>query len=174
MTCRLHKIFILGDAGVGKSSFISRYINDQCTDSYKATIGADFYVKDMRDNGDGDVLQIWDISGPDGCGVGYKSADAWVLMYDLNSPESLQNLEAYYRQVCSVFNTDIPCVVVGNKLDLIPKGAKEVLPSLPFHLRDMPHFCASAKDKINIDMIFQELITLCNLRAAPAQCSKPT
>ena len=38
----LLKIIILGDSGVGKSSLMNQYVNRKFSNSYKATIGADF------------------------------------------------------------------------------------------------------------------------------------
>ena len=43
----LIKLVILGDAGVGKSSLMRRYVQDRFSQLYKATIGADFMTKEL-------------------------------------------------------------------------------------------------------------------------------
>ena len=43
----LLKILMVGDAEIGKSSILSKYWKDKFNDKYKATIGADFYNKDI-------------------------------------------------------------------------------------------------------------------------------
>ena len=41
----IFKLIILGDCSVGKTSLLQRYVNNNFTERYKATIGADFLNK---------------------------------------------------------------------------------------------------------------------------------
>jgi GTPase SAR1 family protein len=64
---KAHKIVVLGDFGVGKTSLIRRYVLDQFSDQYRATLGVHLYkhtdtiaVEGM----DREVrLVLWDIEG---------------------------------------------------------------------------------------------------------------
>lgn len=42
------KVIVLGDSSVGKTSLITRYVHKTYSDSYKATIGADFLTKYIK------------------------------------------------------------------------------------------------------------------------------
>lgn len=62
------KVVILGDGGVGKTSLRSRFIHRKFSQTYKATIGADFITKEVaieEDNGTvtRTTMQIWDTAG---------------------------------------------------------------------------------------------------------------
>ena len=43
----LYQILLLGDTGVGKTSFVKRAVNKEFSNDYEATVGADFAVKEM-------------------------------------------------------------------------------------------------------------------------------
>lgn len=44
----LFKLLLVGDAGVGKSSLILRFVDDAFTDTYIATIGYDFKLRTIN------------------------------------------------------------------------------------------------------------------------------
>lgn len=51
---------ILGDSGVGKTSFIQRFCTDSFKDTFAATIGVDLQVKMLNIEGRIIALQLWD------------------------------------------------------------------------------------------------------------------
>lgn len=58
------KVLLIGDANVGKTSFVQRYANDSFRQDYKGTVGVDFALKILRVSGDTLVkLQLWDVAG---------------------------------------------------------------------------------------------------------------
>ena len=57
-------MIIIGDPGVGKTSFIRRYVQNAFRADYKATVGVDFALKIVRWAPDHVIkLQMWDIAG---------------------------------------------------------------------------------------------------------------
>jgi len=57
-------VIIIGDPGVGKTSFIRRYVQNAFRADYKATIGVDFALKIVRWSPEQTIkLQLWDIAG---------------------------------------------------------------------------------------------------------------
>ena len=57
------KIVVVGEAGVGKTSLIKRYVSNFFSEDHKATVGVDFTVKNVNVNGKEVRLQLWDIAG---------------------------------------------------------------------------------------------------------------
>lgn len=51
MPDRIHKIVVLGDSGVGKTTLIQSYANERYTSSCQATIGVDLVMKNVNLNG---------------------------------------------------------------------------------------------------------------------------
>lgn len=58
------KIILLGDIAVGKTSILTRYVEDVYSNEYKCNVGVEFRVKSLFiDEKTGADLQIWDTSG---------------------------------------------------------------------------------------------------------------
>ena len=43
----MYKVLIVGNSGVGKTAFLMRYCDDNFSQSFVATVGIDFKVKNM-------------------------------------------------------------------------------------------------------------------------------
>uniref|UniRef100_G3VG12 Ras-related protein Rab n=1 Tax=Sarcophilus harrisii TaxID=9305 RepID=G3VG12_SARHA len=60
----LYKLLVIGDLGVGKTSIIQRYVHQNFSSHYRATIGVDFALKVLQWDPETVVrLQLWDIAG---------------------------------------------------------------------------------------------------------------
>lgn len=58
------KLILLGDIAVGKTSILTRYVEDSYSNEYKCNVGVEFRVKSLFiDENTGADLQIWDTSG---------------------------------------------------------------------------------------------------------------
>ncbi len=58
------KIIVIGEAWCGKTSILKQYVNGEFSEDMKATIGVDFYVKELEIEKNVSVrLQFWDIAG---------------------------------------------------------------------------------------------------------------
>ncbi|KAJ4935227.1 hypothetical protein JOQ06_016763 [Pogonophryne albipinna] len=58
----LFKILVIGDLGVGKTSIIKRYVHQNFSPNYRATIGVDFALKVLNWDQETVRLQLWDIA----------------------------------------------------------------------------------------------------------------
>mmetsp|Transcript_16694 Transcript_16694/g.16611 ORF Transcript_16694/g.16611 Transcript_16694/m.16611 type:complete len:205 (-) Transcript_16694:31-645(-) len=163
----LLKVIILGDSAVGKTSLMNQYVNKRFTQQYKATIGADFLTKEVMIDDKLVTLQIWDTAGQErfqSLGVAfYRGADCCVMVYDITSSKSFDNISSWKDEFLSQSNPkdpeNFPFVVLGNKLD--KESERKVANAKASQwCRDngnMPFFETSAKDAINVDEAFQSI-----------------
>lgn len=109
------KIVIVGDEGVGKSSFVQFVKNREFSAKYTQTDGADVceYKVDEK------KLEIWDCTGKktDIREAYWIGAKAVIVMFDINSLRSWKNAAEWIEKVKNVAG-DVPTVLVGTKVDL--------------------------------------------------------
>ncbi|CAM9641393.1 unnamed protein product, partial [Heterosigma akashiwo] len=109
--------------GVGKSCLLHRYCSNQFRAKYIPTCGVDTLVKGGRGGLEKDVrVSFWDLSGHEEfAGIRnefYNDAQGVVLVFDLTSAPSFQNLERWVREASEYASlADLPVVVCGNKAD---------------------------------------------------------
>ncbi|MHA2406632.1 MAG: Rab family GTPase [Candidatus Hermodarchaeia archaeon] len=115
------KIVVVGDAAVGKTSLIVRYVKGVFNPSYIITLGVNFFVQDINIGDKTLRLQIWDTAGQERFGPVrqkyYKGARGALLVFDLANPTSFERLDFWIKEVKQACG-DIPIVFVGNKADL--------------------------------------------------------
>lgn len=124
----LFKIVLIGDSNVGKTSLLTRFSDDTYTDSFIATIGVDFRVRTITLNGKTIKLQIWDTAGQERfrtiTSAYYRGADGIVIVYDITSKESFDNVDLWLAEIAKYTQHDSVCkLVLGNKVDLAPSRA---------------------------------------------------
>ena len=59
----LFKIILIGDANVGKTNILSRYISDTFLETSKSTVGVELATKVEQYNNKKIKIQIWDTAG---------------------------------------------------------------------------------------------------------------
>ena len=69
-------------------------------------------------------------------------------------------IDEHYSRICSIKEkSDFPCVLVGNKLDLENQRQVSFDEAKAYaDSRKMPYLESSAKERINIDEIFTEIV----------------
>eukprot|EP00826_Nyctotherus_ovalis_P038726 TRINITY_DN3645_c0_g3_i1.p1 TRINITY_DN3645_c0_g3~~TRINITY_DN3645_c0_g3_i1.p1 ORF type:complete len:209 (+),score=41.05 TRINITY_DN3645_c0_g3_i1:110-736(+) len=121
----LLKIILIGSSGVGKTSLLHRFVQKKFSMQYKATIGADFYTRDLEVNSKPVAVQIWDTAGQERYqSIGsnfYKGSECCFLVYDITNPtsfESLSNWRVEFLRISGTRNPEtFPFIVLGNKCD---------------------------------------------------------
>ncbi|XP_015204188.1 ras-related protein rab7 [Lepisosteus oculatus] len=156
------KVILLGNSGAGKSSFMNQYVNRRFTNLYRATIGADFFTKDITVDDRPVSLQIWDTAGTERFqslgGALYRGAHCCLLVFDVTSAASFAALDSWRREFMVQADPPdpqrFPFVVVGNKTDLdnrevTGKRAQDWCAEL-----GAEYFEVSAKEDIDVDKPF--------------------
>ena len=96
------KVVLLGESGVGKTSIISRYINNTFKSQLMSTPGANFVTKNviMEDENKTIKFEIWDTAGQERyrslAKVFYKNAAVCVLVYDITRKTSFDAIKNYW------------------------------------------------------------------------------
>jgi len=160
----LLKVVILGDASVGKTSLMYRYVNQKFDTSYKATIGADFLTKEIMIDNALVTLQIWDTAGQErfqSLGPAfYRGSDACILVYDVTSTQSFESLSKWKSDFLVQSHTadpdHLPFIVLGNKSDLEDQRAITSRKATQWcESNGNMYYCeTSAKEATNVDQAF--------------------
>ena len=117
------KVVLLGEAGVGKTSIISRYVNNTFSDVLMSTTGASFAIKKLEIDPEHKIkFQIWDTAGQERfrslAKIFYQNAAVAVLVYDITRRDSFQKLKDFWvKELKENAPSDIILAVAANKSD---------------------------------------------------------
>lgn len=164
------KFIVVGEGGVGKTSFITRWTTGIFPDpnKLKSTIGASFSAKKITLlNNDEVLLQIWDFAGQlrftrfmyeliRGAGAGF-------LFFDLSRISTLGTIVNFWiPKISTILNIDFekdenhPFVLVGNKLDLVDDKRLGYIENSVIRVSrryNLDYIFISAKEGTNIDKL---------------------
>ncbi|CAG9328513.1 unnamed protein product [Blepharisma stoltei] len=119
----LIKLVLIGDAAVGKSSLLLRYVDDSFENAYNCTIGVDFKIKSLYINDKKVKLQIWDTAGQERfkpiTNCYFRGSHGCLAVYDICNKESFDNLKSWihdYRENNSL-EAGENILIIGNKID---------------------------------------------------------
>lgn len=173
------KVILLGNAEVGKSSLLARYVNDQFKEDYNPTIGANFLIKEIDLSRIIDKLKLsneklkkdikqkgfklyyWDLGGQkDKLFVNeyyFDYAIGAMIVFNLSDLSSFKNLDFWISKLKEL-SGDIPFIIVGNKSDLIQKPVipKEEIKKKTDRYK-VQYFETSAKLNKNVSLAFEAL-----------------
>merc|ERR1719158_1534615 len=118
----LFKLLLIGDSGVGKSCLLLRFADDTYTESYISTIGVDFKIKTIKDEGKTIKLQIWDTAGQERfrtiTSSYYRGAHGIIVVFDTTDLESFNNVKQWLQEIDRYAAEGVNKLLVGNKADL--------------------------------------------------------
>ena len=117
------KLVLLGNSGVGKTSIISRYIENIFNINESSTYCSNFFEKIITKNKKNYLLNIWDTAGQEKYhSLGkhfYKDAHIICFVFDYSNQKSLNSIiETWYPEVKIYGERCVAMGVVGNKCDL--------------------------------------------------------
>lgn len=158
-TTRTYKIILVGDGGVGKTTWVKRHSTGEFEKKYIATMGVDVEPITFHTNNGPVCLNVWDCAGQEkfnGLGSGYYcGADAAIVMFDVTSPLSYKNAKTWIRDIRAI-DESIPIVLCGNKIDC-PERDHRVKPCDIFlHKTEncLAYYGISAKSNYNLEKPF--------------------
>jgi small GTP-binding protein len=162
------KVCLVGDGAVGKTSLVRKYVFDEFSDDYLATIGTKITKREMtvRDP-DEDMeikvdMAIWDIMGQHGFRRLLQEAyffgvDGVIAVCDLTRKETVDGLNDWLERIEEVAG-DVPVITLGNKADL-QEGlvVKEEDVERLAKTKNSEYLMTSAKTGENVERAFIDL-----------------
>jgi GTP-binding nuclear protein Ran len=154
------KICLLGDGGVGKTTFVKRLRTGEFEKKYVATMGVSVDSLTFMTNYGAIPISVWDTAGQekfgglrDGYYVGSK---AFIIMFDVTSRITYRNVPNWYADARREHEHE-PIVLVGNKCDIKDRAVKPR--HINFHRKkNLQYYDVSAKSNYNIEKPFLHLL----------------
>lgn len=119
----LFKILLLGNPGVGKSSLLARFADNEFLESYRTTVGVDFKIRTVEIDDKVVKLQLWDTAGQERfktvTNTYFRGAHGVILVYDVTDGKSFSQINDYWlKEVENNAPPNAVLMIVGNKCDL--------------------------------------------------------
>lgn len=179
----LVKVGMVGDAQVGKTSLMVRYVEGKFDEDYIETLGVNFMEKTIKLPRAEVTFSVWDLGGarefvsmlPLAC----NDAVAVLFVFDLTRKSTLMSVKEWYRQVRGLNKTAFP-FLVGTKFDIFVRTEETeqaaVLKQARKYAKAMkaPLIFTSASVGINVQKIFKLVFSkVFNVRASIPTKSAP-
>ncbi|MHA2225463.1 MAG: Rab family GTPase [Candidatus Hodarchaeales archaeon] len=163
----IFKIVLIGDGAVGKTSIRRRYMGEGFNADFLATMGADFAHHRIKIDEDTEVeWQIWDLAGQPAfrsvMKAYFNGSMGALAVYDVTQPRTLEGIDSWVQeaQIYSKTFTELPVVIIGNKIDLrseVPQYTKTIHGFTKAKSLNAEFIETSAKTGENIDEAFNKL-----------------
>lgn len=155
------QFIIVGDTSVGKTSIIKQHFEGNFQSSYLATVGVDFFTRDIEIGKKIIRVKVWDTAGQERFKSltknFFRNAQGVILVYDVTSRESFRSLKEWINSIYDQVGDDrIKIIIVGNKIDL----KREVLKNEALEFcsdKRVSYFETSAKDGTGIEEAFRNI-----------------
>ncbi|KAI9462397.1 GTP-binding protein ypt5 [Lactarius psammicola] len=113
-----------GEAAVGKSSVVLRFVSNEFQANKEPTIGAAFLTQKCRLEDRVLRYEIWDTAGQEALslsrrGWSFRSTLAAVVVYDVTKASSLEKAKTWVKELQRQANPNIVIALAGNKIDLV-------------------------------------------------------
>jgi GTP-binding nuclear protein Ran len=150
------KLILVGDGGVGKTTFVKRHLTGEFEKKYVATLGVEVHPLTFHTNRGPIKFNVWDTAGQEkfgGLRDGYYiQGQCAIIMFDVTSRITYKNVPNWHRDLTRVCE-NIPIVLVGNKVEI--KDRKVKAKQITFHRKkNLQYYDISAKSNYNFEKPF--------------------
>ena len=116
------KLLLIGNAYVGKTLIVQKFIDNTFSKSTMSTIGVDLQSKIIDINGKKVKYLIWDTAGEDRMKTMtysyYRGCHVILIVYDVTNQKSFENVTTWVECVDKFAKSNVLRILVGNKTDL--------------------------------------------------------
>ncbi|MFQ5908606.1 MAG: Rab family GTPase [Thermoplasmata archaeon] len=162
------KICLAGEAAVGKTSLIRRYVFDEFEDKYTVTLGAkvtrkSLTLEDAKGRGTAHIdIAIWDVMGEKFLRellreAYFYGAQGILAVCDTTRADTLEDLGSWKTSIEKVAGK-IPMILLANKVDLKEETVVDEATLQAFTEGwDSTYLLTSAKTGKNVEKAFEQL-----------------
>eukprot|EP01103_Thecamoeba_quadrilineata_P000383 TRINITY_DN10321_c0_g1_i1.p1 TRINITY_DN10321_c0_g1~~TRINITY_DN10321_c0_g1_i1.p1 ORF type:complete len:220 (+),score=39.65 TRINITY_DN10321_c0_g1_i1:150-809(+) len=159
----LFKIILIGSSGVGKTSLLTRFVDDRFDQEQVNTIGVDFKIKTLDVDGKKIKLQLWDTAGQERyktvTNAYFRGSHGIILAYDTTSQTTFEGIEHWLGEVHKYAPRNVVKLIVGTKCDLSDKRQVETSHVASFAEQHKTLFIeSSAYDATNVSEAFNLIV----------------
>ncbi|KAI9730992.1 MAG: hypothetical protein M1834_005453 [Cirrosporium novae-zelandiae] len=172
------KVGMVGDAQIGKTSLMVKYVEGSWDEDYIQTLGVNFMEKTISIRNTEITFSIWDLGGqrefvnmlPLVC----NDAVAILFMFDLTRKSTLNSIKEWYRQGRGFNKTAIP-FLIGTKYDHFVNFPREDQEEISTQARRFAKamkaslIFSSTSHSINVQKIFKIVLS----KAFDLKCTIP-
>ncbi|KAG0196008.1 GTP-binding nuclear protein gsp1/Ran [Mortierella sp. NVP41] len=153
------KLVLVGDGGVGKSTFVKRNLAGDLEKKYLADVGAEVYPLTFTTNYGDIIFNTWDSALSEKFGRPrdsfYVNGQCGIIMFDLTSRITYRNVPGWHREIVHRCG-NIPIVICGSKVDIRERKLKPKV--IDFHRKmSLQYHEISAKGNYNLEKPFLSL-----------------
>ena len=116
------KLLLIGNAFVGKTLIVQKFLDNTFSKTTMTTIGVDLQYKVLDINGKKVKYLIWDTAGEDRMKTMtyayYRGCHVVLIVYDVTSKKSFENVTTWVECVDKFAKSNVLRILVGNKTDL--------------------------------------------------------
>ena len=116
------KLLLIGNAYVGKTLIVQKFIDNTFSKSTVSTIGVDLQSKVIDINGKKVKYLIWDTAGEDRMKTMtysyYRGCHVILVVFDVTERKSFQNVTTWVECIDKFAKANVLKFLVGNKTDL--------------------------------------------------------
>jgi len=158
-----HKVIVVGAGGAGKSALTQMFMYGNFVEEYDPTT-ADSYRKIIEVDGEKCQLDILDTAGQEEYMRDnyYRLGEGFLCVYSITMRDTFSAVNRFYDHILAVKGKDeVPLILVGSKCDL--EQDREVKADEGKALAkefSCPFFETSAKTRVNVDEVFEELVRI--------------
>ena len=155
------KLILVGDGGVGKTTFIKRHKTGEFERKYVPTLGVEVRPLQFQTSRGPIKFNVWDTAGQEKMGGlrdgYYVGGDCAIIMFDVTSRITYKNVPNWHKDLVRVVGANVPMVLCGNKVDV--KERKVKAKQIIFHRKkNLQYIEISAKSNFNFEKPFLWLI----------------
>ena len=155
------KIVFVGDATVGKTSLIHRFLNLDPVNA--STTGATSTRAETQVDGKTVILNVWDTAGQETfrnlVPIYAKGSHAAIIVFDQTSQQSYDHVDGWYNYIREQVGEKTIICLAANKSDLPPVVATETALSWAAE-HNVEMMRTSAHDGTNVETLFETVSRL--------------
>ena len=170
-------LILVGNSGVGKTSFMTRYINNKFNLINTATTGINNTIKQLKINNNYYKLILWDTAGQERYGrlprKYYRNADGVLLFFDINDKKSFEEVSDWIKEINEYcikieegeeIEKKVIIYLIGNKIDLFDEKKEKIIKEEIeefVNQTKIKYYEISCKWNLNIEEVMARIILDC-------------